>query len=70
MRATLPGTSGAPPITGDAAPPARHSGDDGYVRSMSPIKIRPLGGAVGCLVMILVSVVLSVVVTVLLNWLI
>lgn len=35
---------------------------------MSPVKIRPLGGAVGCLAMILVSVVLSVVLTVVLNW--
>lgn len=34
---------------------------------MSPVRIRPLGGAVGCLVMIAVSVVLSVLLTVLLN---
>lgn len=34
---------------------------------MSPVHIRPLGGATGCLVMILVSVVLSVMLTVLLN---
>jgi hypothetical protein len=34
---------------------------------MSPVKVRPLGGAPGCLMMILVSVVLSVVLTVLLN---
>ena len=34
---------------------------------MSPIRIRPLGGAPGCLVMIAVSVVLSVLLTVLLN---
>jgi hypothetical protein len=34
---------------------------------MSPVRIRPLGGGVGCLVMILVSVVLSVGFTVLLN---
>ena len=34
---------------------------------MSPVKVRPLGGATGCLMMILVSVVLSVVLTVLLN---
>jgi hypothetical protein len=34
---------------------------------MSPVKIRPVGGAAGCLVMLLVSVVLSVVLTVLLN---
>lgn len=34
---------------------------------MSPVQIRPVGGAAGCLVMILVSVVLSVVLTVVLN---
>ena len=34
---------------------------------MSPIRVRPAGGAMGCLVMILVSVVLSVLLTVLLN---
>ena len=34
---------------------------------MSPVRIRPLGGAAGCLVMILVSVVLSVLLTVVLN---
>jgi hypothetical protein len=34
---------------------------------MSPVRIRPLGGGIGCLVMILVSVVLSVLLTVLLN---
>ncbi len=34
---------------------------------MSPVKIRPLGGAFGCLVMIAVSVVASVVLTVLVN---
>ncbi len=34
---------------------------------MSPVRIRPLGGGVGCLVMILVSVVLSVLLTVLVN---
>lgn len=34
---------------------------------MSPVQIRPVGGAAGCLVMILVSVVLSVALTVLLN---
>lgn len=37
---------------------------------MSPVRIRPLGGAAGCLAMILVSVVLSVVLTVLANWII
>ncbi len=34
---------------------------------MSPVRIRPLGGGIGCLMMILVSVVLSVLLTVLLN---
>lgn len=34
---------------------------------MSPVQIRPLGGARGCLLMLLVSVVLSVGLTVLLN---
>jgi hypothetical protein len=34
---------------------------------MSPIQIRPVGGAAGCLVMILISVVASVVLTILLN---
>ncbi len=34
---------------------------------MSPVRIRPLGGAAGCLVMILVSVVLSVLLTLVLN---
>ncbi len=34
---------------------------------MSPVRIRPLGGAFGCLMMIAVSVVLSVVLTILVN---
>ena len=34
---------------------------------MSPVRIRPLGGGVGCLMMILISVVVSVVLSVLLN---
>ena len=34
---------------------------------MSPVKIRPVGGAPGCLVMVAVSIVLSVVLTLLLN---
>jgi len=34
---------------------------------MSPVQIRPLGGAVGCFLMILVSLVLSVLLTVGLN---
>lgn len=34
---------------------------------MSPVRVRPVGGAMGCLAMLAVSVVLSVVLTVLLN---
>ena len=34
---------------------------------MSPVRVRPLGGAIGCLAMIAVSVVLSVLLTVGLN---
>jgi hypothetical protein len=34
---------------------------------MSPVRIRPLGGATGCLLMILISVALSVLLTVLVN---
>jgi hypothetical protein len=34
---------------------------------MSPVRVRPLGGAVGCLIMLAVSIGLSVVLTVLLN---
>jgi hypothetical protein len=34
---------------------------------MSPLQIRPLGGSLGCLVMIVVSVLASVLLTVLLN---
>lgn len=34
---------------------------------MSPVRIRPLGGAPGCLIMILVSVGLSILLTVLVN---
>ena len=34
---------------------------------MSPVRIRPVGGAAGCLVMIAISVVLSVLLTLLLN---
>jgi hypothetical protein len=34
---------------------------------MSPVQIRPLGGATGCLLMIVVSVVLSVLLTLVLN---
>ena len=39
----------------------------GYHPSMSPLRVRPVGGAMGCLVMILVSVVLSVLLTVVPN---
>lgn len=34
---------------------------------MSPIRVRPLGGAMGCLLMIAFSVIASVLLTVLLN---
>jgi hypothetical protein len=34
---------------------------------VSPVRIRPLGGGLGCLMMIAISIVLSVVLTVLLN---
>ena len=34
---------------------------------MSPVRIRPLGGGIGCLLMIAISVGLSVILTVLLN---
>jgi hypothetical protein len=34
---------------------------------MAPVRIRPLGGAVGCLLMIVISVVLSVLLTIVLN---
>ena len=34
---------------------------------MSPVRIRPLGGGLGCLMMIVISIVLSVLLTVLLN---
>ncbi len=34
---------------------------------MSPLRVRPLGGGPGCLMMIAISIVLSVVLTVLLN---
>ncbi|CAA9400778.1 MAG: hypothetical protein AVDCRST_MAG32-2877 [uncultured Nocardioides sp.] len=34
---------------------------------MSPVRIRPLGGAPGCLAMILISIVASVLLTLLLN---
>lgn len=37
---------------------------------MSPVRIRPLGGMPGCLLMILFSVVASIVLTVVLNVLI
>lgn len=34
---------------------------------MSPIRIRPVGGAAGCVMMIVFSIIASVVLTVLLN---
>lgn len=34
---------------------------------MSPVRVRPLGGGIGCLAMILFSVVASVLLTVVLN---
>jgi hypothetical protein len=34
---------------------------------VSPLRVRPLGGGLGCLIMIAVSVVLSVLLTVLVN---
>ena len=34
---------------------------------MSPVRIRPLGGGLGCLMMIVISIVLSVLLTILLN---
>lgn len=37
------------------------------VGRMSPVQIRPVGGAAGCLTMIAVSVVLSILLTVVLN---
>lgn len=48
-------------------------GPAGYtpaVRTGNRVQIRPLGGAAGCLAMVLVSVVLSVLLTVVLNLLI
>jgi hypothetical protein len=39
----------------------------GVETGMSPVRVRPLGGAVGCLIMIAVSVGLSVLLTVGLN---
>ena len=35
--------------------------------SMSPVQIRPLGGAAGCVTMILISIALSILLTVVLN---
>ena len=35
---------------------------------MSPVRIRPLGGAGGCLIMMAISIGLSVLLTVLLHW--
>lgn len=44
-----------------------HADPAGNHPSMSPVRIRPLGGAMGCLLMIVVSLVLSVLLTVVLN---
>ena len=35
--------------------------------TISPLRIRPLGGSMGCLTMILISIILSVGLTILLN---
>ena len=55
--------------TGQAAVHAMARGvpQDDRMLPMSPVQIRPVGGAAGCLVMILVSVLLSVLLTVGLN---
>ena len=45
--------------------PAEGSGNGA---AMSPIQVRPLGGAAGCLGMILFSVIASVVLTLLVNY--
>lgn len=34
---------------------------------MSPVRVRPLGGAMGCLAMVAISVILSVLLTVVVN---
>ena len=34
---------------------------------MAPVRIRPVGGAAGCLAMILISMIASIVLTVILN---
>lgn len=53
---------------GDAAPQFAH-GIVGYRSAMriGNVEIKPLGGAAGCLIMILLSVLLSVLLTVALN---
>ena len=43
------------------------SGRTGQEDRVSPLQVRPVGGALGCLAMILVSVILSVLLTVGLN---
>ena len=46
----------------------KHASDRrGQEARVSPLQVRPVGGALGCLAMILVSVVLSVLLTVGLN---
>ncbi len=48
--------------------PVKHGSDQrGQEGRVSPLQVRPVGGALGCLAMILVSVVLSVLLTVGLN---
>ena len=37
------------------------------IGNMSPVQIRPVGGAAGCLTMIAISIVLSILLTVVLN---
>ena len=54
------GVAGRPRDRADQPRPGGH-------RLVSPVRIRPVGGAPGCLVMILVSVVLSVLLTLVLN---
>lgn len=45
----------------------RHGGSVDVMRIGKNVEIRPLGGAPGCLAMVLVSVVLSILLTVVLN---
>ena len=45
----------------------RHAWATCQIGDMSPVQIRPVGGAAGCLTMIAVSIVLSILLTVVLN---